>query len=147
MPGNCWVSGLRQSSPSSKPSQWKYSGINVKLAPTCSTVTGPFKGGLQMALCLKVSRGRKGGVFEPLGQLEFSLRLERTRLTHLGGTPFCRIGSQACALSHLSHWAKTPWLFECKPLAVKAITLLINSLYSYYPPVLDMAMKVNLNPV
>ena len=64
-----------------------------------------------MALCLKVSRG-KGWVFGPLGQLEISLRLERACLTHLDGTLFCRIGSQACALLHLSHWAKTQWLLE-----------------------------------
>ena len=61
-----------------------------------------------MSLCLKVSRGKKGRDFGPLGQLDFFLRLERAYLTHLGGTLFCRIGSQACALSHLSHWAKTP---------------------------------------
>ena len=59
----------------------------------------------------------------------------------------CRIGSQACDLLHLSHWTKTPWLIKFYLLAVKAITSLRPSLYSYYPPVLDMAMKFNLNPV
>ena len=112
MPGNCSVSGLRHCPPSSQPNQWKCRVINVTLAPTCSPVKGPFKGGLLMALSLKVSRGKEGGVFWPHGQLEFSLRLERACLTHLGGTLFCKIGSQACALLHLSHWARTPWLLE-----------------------------------
>ena len=50
MPDNCSVSGLRHRSPSSQSSQWKCREIKVKLAPTCSPVTGPFKGGLQMAV-------------------------------------------------------------------------------------------------
>ena len=101
MPGNCSVSGLRHRPPSSQLSRWKCREIKVKLAPTCSPLTGPLKVGL--ALCQKVSRGK---------ELEFSLRLERACLTHLGGTLFCRIGSQACAPLHLSHWAKTPSLLE-----------------------------------
>ena len=71
MPGNCSVSGLRHRPPSSQPSPWKCRGINVELAPPCSSVTGPLKCGLQIALCLKVSRGKEGRVFGPLGQLEF----------------------------------------------------------------------------
>ena len=63
MPGNCSVSGLRHCPPSSQPTQWKCRVINVTLAPTCSPVKGPFKGGLLMALSLKVSRGKEGGVF------------------------------------------------------------------------------------
>ena len=50
MPDNCSVSGLRHRPPSSQSSQWKCREIKVKLAPTCSPVTGPFKGGLQMAV-------------------------------------------------------------------------------------------------
>ena len=65
-----------------------------------------------MVLCLMVSRGKEGRVLGPHGQLGFSLRLERACLTHLGSTLFCRIGSQACTLSHLSRWAKTPWLIK-----------------------------------
>ena len=112
LPGNCSVSGLKNCPPLNQPSQWKFRGINVMLAPTCSPVTGLFKGGLLMALSLKVSRGKEGRVFWPHDQLEFSLRLERACLAHLGGTLFCRIGSQACSLLHLNHWAKTPWLLE-----------------------------------
>ena len=63
MPGNCSVSGLRHYPPSSQPSQWKCRVIKIMLAPTCSPVTGPFKGGLLMALSLKVSRGKEGRVF------------------------------------------------------------------------------------
>ena len=112
MPSNCSVSGLRHCPPSSQPSQWKCRGINVSLAPTCSPVTDSFKGGLLMALSQKVSRGKWGRVFWPHSQLEFSLRLERACFANLNGTLFCRIGSQACALLHISHWAKTPWLLE-----------------------------------
>ena len=65
-----------------------------------------------MVLCLKVSRGKEVRGLGPLGQLEFSLRLERACLAHPDDTLFCRIGSQACGLSHLSHWAKTPWLIK-----------------------------------
>ena len=50
MPDNCSVSGLRHRPPSSQSSQWKCREIKVKLAPTCSPVTGPFEGGLQMAV-------------------------------------------------------------------------------------------------
>ena len=50
MPDNCSVSGLRHRPPSSQSSQWKCREIKVKLAPTCSPVTGPFKGGLQMVV-------------------------------------------------------------------------------------------------
>ena len=84
MPGHCSVSGLRHRPPSSQPSQWKCREIKVK------------------SLLLKVSRGKEGRVFPPQGQLEFSLRLERVCLTHLGGTLFCRSGSLPCA----------PWLIK-----------------------------------
>ena len=70
----------------------------------------------------KVSRGKMGRVFSPHRQLQFSLRLERACITHLGGTLFC--GSASLLY---------------RPLR--------PSLYSYYPPDLDLAMKVNLNPV
>ena len=63
LPGNCSVSGLRHCPPSNQPSQWKCRGINVTLAPTCSPVTGPFKGELIMALSLKVSQGKEGRIF------------------------------------------------------------------------------------
>ena len=56
MPDNCLVSGLRHRPPSSQSSQRKCREIKVKVAPTCSPVTGQFKGGLQMA----VTKGQPG---------------------------------------------------------------------------------------
>ena len=56
MPDNCSVNGLRHRPPSSQSSQWKCREIKVKSAPTYSPVTGPFKGGLQMA----VTKGQPG---------------------------------------------------------------------------------------